>query len=222
MGSSPLTRGKRRRASHGRLATGLIPAHAGKTRSVPSTATRSWAHPRSRGENLCSRPHHESASGSSPLTRGKPCCACPARCRQGLIPAHAGKTLRRRRTRLGTGAHPRSRGENTAAGLPAAGVGGSSPLTRGKPPRRSPPKSRPGLIPAHAGKTEMSSNHPRPCRAHPRSRGENVPSFRNHMQTRGSSPLTRGKLILLTSASVFIGLIPAHAGKTNICAYPCK
>ena len=193
MGSSPLTRGKRRRASHGRLATGLIPAHAGKTRSVPSTATRSWAHPRSRGENLCSRPHHESASGSSPLTRGKPCCACPARCRQGLIPAHAGKTLRRRRTRLGTGAHPRSRGENTAAGLPAAGVGGSSPLTRGKPPRRSPPKSRPGLIPAHAGKTRTAQGRPSSAGAHPRSRGENPIEPLNEEAEAGSSPLTRGK-----------------------------
>ena len=50
-GSSPLTRGKRRK-NHRFLSTHrLIPAHAGKTNWAEKTAFVSWAHPRSRGEN---------------------------------------------------------------------------------------------------------------------------------------------------------------------------
>ena len=50
-----------------------------------------------------------------------------------------------------------------------------------------------GLIPAHAGKTELGEDRVRGARAHPRSRGENT-SPMSDLQTRdGSSPLTRGK-----------------------------
>ena len=194
-----------------------------------------WAHPSSRGENP--RAFHEDHAplGSSPLTRGKHVSRCGWVWRLGLIPAHAGKTWSRPLTGVGTWAHPRSRGENTAAGLPAAGAGGSSPLTRGNSRsspaatsiRGSSPLTRGklgndlhacldvGLIPAHAGKTKAP---PRPvsiCRAHPRSRGENAPSTHERVSGRGSSPLTRGKLYSLYEQIFTKGLIPAHAGKTT-------
>ena len=91
--------------------------------------------------------------GSSPLTRGKQ-AAVPDGCAEhGLIPAHAGKTGCRPRFRNRAGAHPRSRGENLAAGIEDAGFEGSSPLTRGKLRVRRADGVRRGLIPAHAGKT---------------------------------------------------------------------
>ena len=55
MGSSPLTRGKHAFLAAFDPASGLIPAHAGKTTPSTPTAPRSTAHPRSRGENT-SRP----------------------------------------------------------------------------------------------------------------------------------------------------------------------
>ena len=91
-GSSPLTRGKPR-ALNGQIGNlGLIPAHAGKTwiRLVRWCTTR--AHPRSRGENFVARCKCDSMLGSSPLTRGKPSPDTQTPARQGLIPAHAGKT----------------------------------------------------------------------------------------------------------------------------------
>ena len=93
------------------------------------------------------------ASGSSPLTRGKPqgdraVAGCP-----GLIPAHAGKT----------------RGATGASWPPA----GSSPLTRGKPYWVGAAEGQGGLIPAHAGKTQRANSHDDQTEAHPRSRGEN-------------------------------------------------
>ena len=72
-GSSPLTRGKLPRAGFVLVDNGLIPAHAGKTRSPWTRTTRVRAHPRSRGENPFSTSMAGRGMGSSPLTRGKHC-----------------------------------------------------------------------------------------------------------------------------------------------------
>ena len=70
-GSSPLTRGKRGDAPACPAFLGLIPAHAGKTRSRACLGKSGWAHPRSRGENCRRSILTSCARGSSPLTRGK-------------------------------------------------------------------------------------------------------------------------------------------------------
>ena len=51
LGSSPLTRGKRRRTRSSESLSGLIPAHAGKTMPARTPLAKIPAHPRSRGEN---------------------------------------------------------------------------------------------------------------------------------------------------------------------------
>ena len=111
-GSSPLTRGKRAVVFPLAGLAGLIPAHAGKTSTRRTRTSERAAHPRSRGENAVIDTLIADRAGSSPLTRGKP-NQRPLRCRaSGLIPAHAGKTLRIWGVSQLTGAHPRSRGEN--------------------------------------------------------------------------------------------------------------
>ena len=70
-GSSPLTRGKRRKDRLRLARLGLIPAHAGKTPCCTSPQHAAWAHPRSRGENSIWPGGITKAAGSSPLTRGK-------------------------------------------------------------------------------------------------------------------------------------------------------
>ena len=132
-GSSPLTRGKPRRARNRVGQLGLIPAHAGKTQTRPESRRPIGAHPRSRGENTTvSRPSITSG-GSSPLTRGKRGAQASDGTQTGLIPAHAGKT------------HDMQHDVDDDWG--------SSPLTRGKPTYRVVSLGPPGLIPAHAGKT---------------------------------------------------------------------
>ena len=91
-GSSPLTRGKRRFVGITAIKRGLIPAHAGKTRTHADSQEPSWAHPRSRGENTSTDATNTRATGSSPLTRGKPEQVAEFKIRPRLIPAHAGKT----------------------------------------------------------------------------------------------------------------------------------
>ena len=214
-GSSPLTRGKRGLALVGGGVVGLIPAHAGKTRSSTLKPTRPRAHPRSRGENWPVATPKPSSRGSSPLTRGKLPCGRASRARSGLIPAHAGKTLSATSSQCVDWAHPRSRGENGARGLPEWVLEGSSPLTRGKHRHDHPDRPPRGLIPAHAGKTGRAGRTSESGPAHPRSRGENEIEALLDPEQQGSSPLTRGKLHARDQRPGHPGLIPAHAGKTR-------
>ena len=71
--------------------------------------------------------------GSSPLTWGKLDDGQAKEARARLIPAHVGKTARSAVPTWGAGAHPRSRGENIFSSSLKVNVGGSSPLTWGKP-----------------------------------------------------------------------------------------
>ena len=152
--------------------------------------------------------------GSSPLTRGKRDNEKHLTDEERLIPAHAGKTMRRRRRRFQRRAHPRSRGENGLSGAHRAVNVGSSPLTRGKLLYPEQPHVHSRLIPAHAGKTYSSAPTTRRSRAHPRSRGENARRWAHRSSQTGSSPLTRGKPDDVDGFHVGPGLIPAHAGKT--------
>ena len=193
-GSSPLTRGKPRRIFRRVRRPGLIPAHAGKTSLAGPFNGEDGAHPRSRGENVAVLACGGVDLGSSPLTRGKqnrvPCKPGDA----GLIPAHAGKTVRSGTRRRRAGAHPRSRGENLANALRVI--------------------ADERLIPAHAGKTPLGSALLGTVRAHPRSRGENELGKRRVEGVKGSSPLTRGKRRRMDRRRARRRLIPAHAGKT--------
>ena len=153
MGSSPLTRGKRRLRLGSGVGLRLIPAHAGKTKYRYVRPAPGAAHPRSRGENASQRAALDGPRGSSPLTRGKPLCEQGGGGGVGLIPAHAGKTCRPLCSSPATTAHPRSRGENFVLPRQPWPVVGSSPLTRGKPRRGWMISGCQGLIPAHAEKT---------------------------------------------------------------------
>ena len=192
----------------------LIPAHAGKTSTVSARPPRTGAHPRSRGENNRAVGTARTSSGSSPLTRGKPCRTGNTRPCLGLIPAHAGKTTGEALPTESRAAHPRSRGENGQRFVRAIIGSGSSPLTRGKLAVDCRYRHRGGLIPAHAGKTFSEPLRRSRAWAHPRSRVENWRVSACSSLRAGSSPLTRGKHDLDVGHARRWGLIPAHAGKT--------
>ena len=213
-GSSPLTRGKQASPRSSRKKIGLIPAHAGKTRRGALSALCLPDHPRSRGENVTTVIASPGSPGSSPLTRGKQCEAPGLHEDAGIIPAHAGKTSPTYNATPTTWAHPHSRGENTISSTEPITLGGSSPLTRGKPHRDRVLGHEGGLIPTHTRKTSCPDSSPSPTRAHPRSRGENASNFYVPFQSQGSSPLTRGKPGDRASDRLPRRLIPAHAGKT--------
>ena len=221
-GSSPLTRGKLDRALVAGGDRRLIPAHAGKTLTSYAATIVAWAHPRSRGENSDVAVNGQTVRGSSPLTRGKRRPMSLPRPFHGLIPAHAGKTCRERRTQSQRWAHPRSRGENRWRRRRWEGSRGSSPLTRGKPGRGRERSCGSGLIPAHAGKTARPGTSDGGRGAHPRSRGENYSRSPRVSAFMGSSPLTRGKRPSCADDRLDLGLIPAHAGKTPQVSRPWR
>ena len=214
-GSSPRVRGKRTSTVSPSLTTGLIPARAGKTRSVCAAARRERAHPRACGENVASASEWGGTTGSSPRVRGKPHRAVLHRHDARLIPARAGKTVHEVGRDPGPRAHPRACGENDG-GIVGSVLGwGSSPRVRGKREVDEPGRPGGGLIPARAGKTSSPSvGSPEPS-AHPRACGENLMRRRAEARASGSSPRVRGKPGWWPRAPRESGLIPARAGKTR-------
>ena len=92
-GSSPLTRGKQAVDRRGGPAGGLIPAHAGKTRTLwPGNHAGVWLIPAHAGKTSRTPRREILCAGSSPLTRGKPARDDDRFPEGRLIPAHAGKT----------------------------------------------------------------------------------------------------------------------------------
>ena len=179
-------------------------------------AAASAEHPRARGENkrtvICLR----CRNGTSPRTRGKPGANRFHPVRTRNIPAHAGKTAHLLLRRKSWQEHPRARGENVMPIPQGAGVIGTSPRTRGKLPLLGGKVQRLRNIPAHAGKTDSTSEASILLTEHPRARGENVRSIPNRVYSCGTSPRTRGKRIGGTDSVPNRRNIPAHAGKTRL------
>ena len=133
-GSSPLSRGIRRRSSRHARRSRIIPALAGntffedKTGSIPADHPRSrgeyggrwgvvpgfWDHPRSRGEYGALPDTRQRRFGSSPLSRGIQIVIPSTALQLGIIPALAGNTRHRPCRSSRSWDHPRSRGEYSA------------------------------------------------------------------------------------------------------------
>ena len=157
-GSSPRVRGKRGCANASQRLLGLIPACAGKTTPGWGQGRAPGAHPRVCGENLMLLNGVVIGSGSSPRVRGKRPRELVDFSPRGLIPACAGKTLRRPQFHPTREAHPRVCGENSTRLSVSGPHTGSSPRVRGKRRTAKIPDFRWRLIPACAGKTRTKTS----------------------------------------------------------------
>ncbi len=155
-----------------------------------------------------------SETGSSPLARGGLRRRPDRLPDHGLIPARAGRTEWLSVSRARQRAHPRSRGEDSFTSWKSATGQGSSPLARGGLETQAGTGSRPGLIPARAGRTRGLRASRSTGRAHPRSRGEDALELLAAEAAAGSSPLARGGRAVDRRRRVVRGLIPARAGRT--------
>ena len=176
-GSSPHTRGARRRRGCRRRRRGIIPAYAGSTEV---RLRRPWAegdHPRIRGEHKDQHTQAMIMFGSSPHTRGARADESRHRRRQRIIPAYAGSTFGTHRVPIDVSDHPRIRGEHRAADASELGLQGSSPHTRGAPSSRMNSSKMSGIIPAYAGSTADVIIFRSIAADHPRIRGEHPPLF---------------------------------------------
>ena len=117
------------------LRGGLIPGYAGRTARSRPGSWRTRAHPRLRGEDEKNEVYVVEGQGSSPATRGGHHHRGDDSGGRGLIPGYAGRTPASRSTRATARAHPRLRGEDDLSPLLHTHLVGSSPATRGGPPR---------------------------------------------------------------------------------------
>ena len=152
-GSSPRMRGKpsclQCRAGPSRI----IPAHAGQTALLNSSAVISPDHPRACGANLGMLSFLLAARGSSPRMRGKRVLGRDQVTAFRIIPAHAGQTRLFDGVPTSVPDHPRACGANGWIAFDIARIRGSSPRMRGKRHRRATRPRATRIIPAHAGQT---------------------------------------------------------------------
>ena len=114
---------------------GIIPAHAGNTHVQEFADGLQRDHPRTCGEHYGYKLADMRTTGSSPHMRGTPTFESPRRVLGGIIPAHAGNTMKA-----------------TPVTQPTPG---SSPHMRGTPDLWPLYRKLDGIIPAHAGNTRQ-------------------------------------------------------------------
>ena len=99
--------------------------------------------------------------------------------------------------------------------MPRSRAIGSSPLSRGIPPRIPGTRQSKGIIPALAGNTPKAHTGWPSAPDHPRSRGEYSGLWSQWVTVDGSSPLSRGIPLAALAAADVVGIIPALAGNTE-------
>jgi len=110
-GSSPRTRGTVGPPSWKYDGYRFIPAHAGNRATPAQSRPQRPVHPRARGEQAGNTVTADIHGGSSPRTRGTGQNPNSEFSRRRFIPAHAGNSLRARRSASRRTVHPRARGE---------------------------------------------------------------------------------------------------------------
>ena len=135
---------------------------------------------------------------------------------RGIIPAHAGNTRHCARHEGKTRDHPRACGEHPATPATAGTAPGSSPRMRGTPVGSQGVETSPGIIPAHAGNTRLPDASGMTGRDHPRACGEHALIGSRRHRPSGSSPRMRGTLVEHMHIGPVRGIIPAHAGNTQL------
>ena len=111
MGSPPRIRGKAPTRDRLSIVQRITPAHAGKSDTCPIRSGDSRDHPRACGEKLNCSLNGFAIRGSPPRMRGKALRRGASLFRNGITPAHAGKSSLPSIYCRGSWDHPRACGE---------------------------------------------------------------------------------------------------------------
>ena len=195
---------------------GIIPADAGSTKTLTWASWPPKDHPRRCGEHRSERGLWLARHGSSPQMRGAPHLGADETIRPGIIPADAGSTWNRRRSRTLNQDHPRRCGEHTTPLISDPVAVGSSPQMRGAQPLLVLYALPARIIPADAGSTLFFIMSGYDSRDHPRRCGEHQERQQRWQFRRGSSPQMRGAPKFGIEGLNQTRIIPADAGSTNI------
>ena len=151
-GSPPHMRGKGTDTAANTPASGITPAHAGKSACRSSEIFVTWDHPRTCGEKETWNGLFASVSGSPPHMRGKEHCRQVSVTGSRITPAHAGKRNEKGTDDKAVRDHPRTCGEKRQRRWPRSSARGSPPHMRGKVHSRPNVIQSARITPAHAGK----------------------------------------------------------------------
>ena len=171
---------------------GIIPAHAGLTSSLIRLMLRYRDHPRACGAHASAACRAECPTGSSPRMRGSHVALAVERSLDGIIPAHAGLTVRPDSGKDGRRDHPRACGAHVPEIAASFMAMGSSPRMRGSLFWFAAASQRSGIIPAHAGLTISGTGYRGYRRDHPRACGAHHCTLLVYISMQGSSPRMRG------------------------------
>ncbi len=213
--SPPLARGGPDPVDLSPRLRGLTPARAGRTGQVGSGIGVVGTHPRSRGEDKDVITVPALRTDSPPLARGGLDADGGVLGGEGLTPARAGRTRRRRTEHRLERTHPRSRGEDSGAGDLTSGPSDSPPLARGGRVVVGDAVRVHGLTPARAGRTREVAGRGVGHGTHPRSRGEDLRAATAAGTWTDSPPLARGGHSGKVTDPALDGLTPARAGRTE-------
>ncbi len=186
----------------------IIPTGAGLT-DAPQLDTKAFGdHPRGCGARQSYAKQSYPELGSSPRMRGSRRHTIYQDVIRGIIPAHAGLTLRQQARYHLQGAH-------TTVDSTTVKLQGSSPRMRGSQPVSSDCLSCSGIIPAGAGLTPARYSRFSDIRDHPRGCGAHAESRAVKPVKSGSSPRVRGSHFMRDLPAEQAGIIPAGAGLTH-------
>ena len=192
----------------------FIPAYAGNTPVISSSANSSSVHPRVCGEHAIRLSGFAPSCGSSPRMRGTLYKTISDEGTERFIPAYAGNTVTKSNQKLPVPVHPRVCGEHGHEIEPEAAGAGSSPRMRGTRQTNHSKQSIDRFIPAYAGNTPHAGRTFRPYPVHPRVCGEHDWKLREMKRSLGSSPRMRGTLKVSDLNETGNRFIPAYAGNT--------
>ena len=153
--------------------------------------------------------------GSPPRVRGKAQEGVPGGHSLSITPACAGKSIHQHCPSPPHWDHPRVCGEKDDRRLITAPALGSPPRVRGKDRQIVVCAHCPGITPACAGKRAPFQKMSTLGRDHPRVCGEKKLSHCELLPRCGSPPRVRGKAAPAHNQSLYAGITPACAGKSD-------
>ena len=214
-GSSPRVRGTPSIRSHLGGPLRFIPACAGNSRPHLRPRRRTTVHPRVCGELADGPQRKMMGDGSSPRVRGTPAAAVQFLTRTRFIPACAGNSTGRKRTRAKPTVHPRVCGELRSTARSSRASSGSSPRVRGTRRRHRRRHRNRRFIPACAGNSPPPARSTRARTVHPRVCGELGSPRKITFAPHGSSPRVRGTPCAPGMLLNVWRFIPACAGNST-------
>ena len=132
-----------------------------------------------------------------------------------ITPAYTGKRIKLRKRHSICGDHPRVCEEKNFLLLMTSRRSGSPPHVRGKGGELSRRMCAKGITPACAGKRRRCCRYRQGAWDHPRACGEKAFFHAWLCCIRGSPPRVRGKAYSKVKPDEYMGITPAHAGKST-------